>query len=121
MDVKVILRNRCPIRETLDIINRKWAVIILWDLFNEYKHFNEFKELNPSLSNNVLSDTLKFLIEQDLVEKIDTASNIEYVLTQQGRSLNKILYELGMYGIRSGDYDDSRDEIKKYFKEIFEI
>ena len=32
-----------------------------------------------------------------------------------------ILYELGVYGIQSGQYDDCREEIKEYFKEIFEI
>jgi len=32
MNVKEMLQNRCPIKETLEIINRKWAVIILWDI-----------------------------------------------------------------------------------------
>ena len=121
MDVKQVLANRCPIRETVEIINRKWAVILLWDMFNGYEHFNEFKEINSQLSSNVLSDTLKFLMDEKLVERISVMSNTKYVLTSKGRSLNKILYELGVYGIQSGQYDDCREEIKEYFKEIFEI
>ncbi len=122
MDVKKVLRNNCPIKETVDIINRKWTVILLWDMFNGYEHFNEFKEINSELSSNVLSDTLKFLIENELVNKISTeTNNTRYVLTDKGRSLNKIMYELGVYGIQSEDYENCREEIKKYFKEIFEI
>lgn len=39
MDVKKVLRNNCPIKETVDIINRKWTVILLWDMFNRYGTF----------------------------------------------------------------------------------
>jgi DNA-binding HxlR family transcriptional regulator len=89
MDVKEILNNRCPIRDTVEIINRKWTVILLWDMFNGYEHFNEFKQINPKLSSNVLSDTLKFLIEEGLVKKTNTESTTKYLLTEKGRSLNK--------------------------------
>ena len=121
MDVKEILKDRCPIRDTVEVINRKWTVILLWDMFNGYEHFNEFKDINSELSSNVLSDTLKFLIDEGLVNKITNESNTKYVLTNKGRSLNRIMYELGVYGIQSDDYDCCRKEIKKYFKEIFEI
>jgi len=121
MNVKEMLQNRCPIKETLEIINRKWAVIILWDMFNGYERFNEFKEINPDINNNVLSDTLKFLIENNLVEKRTMDNNTKYMLTKEGRSLNRIMYELGVYGIQSEDYAPYHKEIKKYFKEIFEI
>ena len=121
MDVKEILKDQCPIRDTVEVINRKWTVILLWDMFNGYEHFNEFKDINSELSSNVLSDTLKFLIDEGLVNKIINESNTKYVLTNKGQSLNRIMYELGVYGIQSDDYDWCREEIKKYFKEIFEI
>ncbi|MBE6486685.1 MAG: helix-turn-helix transcriptional regulator [Methanosphaera stadtmanae] len=121
MDVKDILNNRCPIRDTVEIINRKWTVILLWDMFNGYERFNEFRQINTDLSSNVLSDTLKFLINQGLVSKINDEYNTKYVLTEKGKSLNKIMYELGVYGIQSEDYECCRKEIKEYFREIFEI
>ena len=121
MDVKQILKDQCPIRDTVEVINRKWTVILLWDMFNGYEHFNEFKDINSELSSNVLSDTLKFLIDEGLVNKIINESNTKYVLTNKGQSLNRIMYELGVYGIQSDDYDCCREEIKKYFKEIFGI
>ena len=121
VDVKEILKDQCPIRDTVEVINRKWTVILLWDMFNGYEHFNEFKDINSELSSNVLSDTLKFLIDEGLVNKIINESNTKYVLTNKGQSLNRIMYELGVYGIQSDDYDCCREEIKKYFKKIFKI
>ncbi|RAP49439.1 MAG: hypothetical protein BZ136_03315 [Methanosphaera sp. rholeuAM74] len=121
MDVKEFLRNRCPIRDTVEIINRKWALILLWDMFNGYGHFSEFKEVNPDISSNVLSDTLKFLIEHGLVVKVSDESGSEYVLTRQGRSLNRVMYELGVYGIRESVYDGYGEEIEEYFREIFGV
>lgn len=90
-------------------------------MFNGYEHFTEFKQINSEISNNVLSDTLKFLIEKELIKKITVESNTKYILTPEGRSLNRIMYELGVYGIQSDEYEDCREEIKEYFKEIFEI
>ena len=60
MDVREVLKNNCPIRDTVDIIDRKWTVILLWDMFNGYPHFNEFREINVNISSTVLSETLKF-------------------------------------------------------------
>ncbi len=31
------------------------------------------------------------------------------------------MYELGVYGIHSDDYDSCREEINEYFREIFKI
>ena len=120
MDVREVLKNNCPIRDTVDIIDRKWTVILLWDMFNGYQHFNEFREINANISSIVLSETLKFLIDDGLVIKKNDEST-RYLLTDKGRSLNRIMYELGVYGIQSEDYEDCRDDIKEYFREIFNI
>ncbi|MBQ7927418.1 MAG: winged helix-turn-helix transcriptional regulator [Methanobrevibacter sp.] len=39
------------------------------DLFAGKKHFNEFKQDKPELSNVVLSDTLKYLEKKELISK----------------------------------------------------
>ena len=121
MNVREVLKNNCPIRDTVEIIDRKWTVILLWDMFNGYEHFNQFKEINSGISSTVLSDTLKFLIDEGLVTKKSEEFSSRYILTSKGRSLNRIMYQLGVYGIQSEDYDDCREEIKEYFMEIFNI
>ena len=61
----------CPIENTLKLINRKWTVVLIRDMFQGKKHFLEFKENKENLSNNVLSDTLKNMETNKLIEKKD--------------------------------------------------
>ena len=56
----------CPVSESLDFFNRKWVLCILMDMFRGKKHFTEFQEANPNLSNHVLSQTLKYMEENGL-------------------------------------------------------
>ena len=47
-------------------------------------HFNEFKDANPTISNHVLAQTLKYMEEQELITKtvVDEHHNkTEYALT----------------------------------------
>ena len=59
----------CPIENTLKLIKRKWTIVLIRDMFLGKKHFYEFKEKNSELSNTVLSDTLKSMEQDGLIEK----------------------------------------------------
>ena len=59
----------CPVDRTLNLISKKWSIQIIRDMFLEKKHFKEFKEDKPKLSNKVLSSCLKDLEEKGLIEK----------------------------------------------------
>lgn len=86
--------THCPVELSLDIINRKWVLQIIFDMFFEKTRFSEFKEGKPELTNKALSRSLKFMEEQELIEKVVDDGNIEYYLTEKGRSLNKVIYDL---------------------------
>ena len=80
----------CYIKKTLKILNKKWAIVILKDLFTGKKYFSQFLEDKPDLRNNVLSYTLKCLEKNQLIEKKTTSLNktsTEYHLTVKGRKL----------------------------------
>lgn len=82
-------KDACPINSVTDLLSRKWVFGIMKDLFAGKKHFNEFKEDKPKLSNVVLSDTLKYLENQGLISKKiiddDMKRNTEYYLTEKGK------------------------------------
>ena len=59
----------CPVDRTLNLFNKKWCIQIIRDMFFGKKHFKEFKEDKPNLSNKVLSSCLKELEENGLIEK----------------------------------------------------
>ena len=59
----------CPVSDSLEFFNRKWVLCILMDMFRGKKHFTEFQDSNPDLSNHVLSETLKYIVEVELIKK----------------------------------------------------
>ncbi|MBQ2636744.1 MAG: helix-turn-helix transcriptional regulator [Methanobrevibacter sp.] len=118
----------CPVDRTLNLINKKWSIQIIRDMFFGKKHFKEFQEDKPKLSNKVLSNCLKELEENGLIEKVvlnTTPVSTEYYLTDYGKSMNKIVYELAMFTLHDENdnsySDETRDSLKKTFKETLLI
>ena len=91
-----LVLNRCPVEEAMKLISKKWVIQIVRDMFFGKSHFNEFKEGKPNLSNKVLSNCLKDMESNGLIERIvnEEDSTIEYKLTDMGLALNKVIYEL---------------------------
>ena len=86
----------CPVSDSLDFFGRKWVLCILMDMFRWKKHFSEFQESNPTLSNYVLSQTLKYMEDVELIKKETinekTRNKTEYILLEKGLKTNKILW-----------------------------
>lgn len=88
------IEDICPVSETLDFFSRKWVLCILMDMFRGKKHFTEFQESNPTLSNHVLSKTLKYMEDVKLIKKETieekTRNKTYYKLLDKGLKANKI-------------------------------
>lgn len=117
----------CPVDRTLNLINKKWSIQILRDLFFGKKHFKEFKE-GKNISNKVLSSCLTDLEENGIIEKkvLNTKPvSTEYCLTEYGKSMNRIIYELAMFTLN--DEKDkvysakTKEELKENFKQTLKI
>jgi DNA-binding HxlR family transcriptional regulator len=111
----------CPIELVVKLINKKWVIQIMRDLFYGKSRFHEFKEDKPDLSNKVLSNCLKDMESNGLIRKIVDKcdkKNVKYMLTEKGKSLNKVLYEIAMVTVDSENYSDKlRSDLKASFKE----
>ena len=102
--------------EMLEAIMRKWAILILKDIFIGAKTFNDFLKMNDRISGKVLSDQLKHLEKYGYIKKVvvsTTPLKAEYQLTKLGKALNRVLYEMCVYA------RDNLDTEKEYehFKE----
>ena len=89
--------THCPVELSLNLISRKWVLQIICDMFFGKTRFSEFKEGKPDLSNKALSRSLKFMEETELIRRVvdeDNKTNIQYFLTEKGRSLNKVIFDL---------------------------
>ena len=95
-------------------------------MFLGKKQFSEFLE-EKTLSNRVLTDTLKFMEDNDLITKNVFENDIktEYSLTPKGFKLNKLLYDMLKYGlteVNSGNLNEKqKEELLKEYETLFNI
>lgn len=111
----------CPVDRTLSLINKKWSVQIIRDLFFGKKHFKEFKE-GKDISNKVLSNCLAELEENGIIGKnvLNTKPvSTEYYLTEYGKSMNRIIYELAMFTLNDENDNNYSDEIRESLRDDF--
>ena len=91
---------RCPTRQVLDRIGDKWAVLILIMLDRETLRFNELRRRIESISQKMLSQTLKSLERDGLVRREVFATvpvTVEYSLTELGRTLAQTVQALTLW------------------------
>lgn len=81
----------CPVRNVLDRIGDKWSMLILLLLNEEgVLRFNEIHKFIATISQKMLSTTLKSLEADGLVHRKvfpEIPPRVEYGLTERGRSI----------------------------------
>ncbi len=102
--------NQCPIRCVISKFSSKWAILILCVLSENPKtRFNSISRAIPDISPKVLSATLKTLEEENLISRelfAEIPPKVEYSLTEKGRSLMPILYNLIGWAIENSSNDE---------------
>ena len=91
----------CPVETTLTLIGDKWKVLILRDLINGTKRFGELKKSIGSISQKVLTQQLRSMEDDGLVERkvyAEVPPRVEYSLTETGSSLKPILDSMWVWG-----------------------
>lgn len=93
----------CPVETTLLLIGDKWKVLILRDLIEGTKRFGQLKKSIGSISQKMLTQQLREMEEDGLVERkvyAEVPPRVEYSLTEDGISLKPILDSLWAWGER---------------------
>lgn len=88
--------NNCPVRDVLGQLGDKWSTLIIGLLGEKTHRFGELRRSIPDISQRMLTQTLKDLQRDGLVDRTVFATvppSVEYKLTPLGRSL---LSPLGM-------------------------
>ena len=109
------------IEDTFDYLRKKWNIKIIKGLFCDCKHFKDFLEKYPTLSSKVLSERLKELENKGIVGKrvvSSTPVQTEYYLTEKGRRLNKIIFEMYDFALDEAMQDESNSKVKKETKDF---
>ncbi|MEW6735387.1 MAG: helix-turn-helix domain-containing protein [Acidobacteriota bacterium] len=95
------LVSGCPLTAALAAIGGKWKLIIVYWLAESPKHFAALRQAIPSISQKVLTQQLRELINDDIVRRQPTGAipaPVEYSLTDYGRSLLPLLEDIRRWG-----------------------
>lgn len=82
------------------LVGDRWSLLIVRELLVGASRFNEIRRGLPGISRSLLSDRLRSLERQGLLEhRTDTASG-SYCLTAAGQDLRDVLVALGTWTVR---------------------
>jgi DNA-binding HxlR family transcriptional regulator len=85
-------------------LGRKWTIHIIRDIFGGNHRFSDFLRLSPGLSTKVLSQRLRDLEEDGLIQKKVVSTTpllVEYHLTEMGKALDRVIVELSIFSIKN--------------------
>jgi DNA-binding HxlR family transcriptional regulator len=92
---------QCPVATTVSLIGNKWKLLIIRNLLNGKARFGDLKDGIDGISQKVLTDNLKSMVDDEIV--IRTAYNeipprVEYELSELGNSLRPIIDSMKTWG-----------------------
>lgn len=82
--------GRCPVRDVLDHLGDKWTTLILITLAQHSLRFSEVRRAVPDISKRMLTQTLRELERDGLIERTvypTKPPSVEYRLSTLGESL----------------------------------
>jgi DNA-binding HxlR family transcriptional regulator len=94
-------RYSCAVEATMDVIGGKWKGTILFYLMSETRRFGELKRLMPTITHRMLTNQLRELERDGLINRVVYAQvppKVEYSLTEFGASLKPIIMLMREWG-----------------------
>ena len=92
----------CPVATTVKLIGNKWKLLIIRNrVYNGKQRFRDFIKTIPAISKKVLTDNLRALEQDGLVERkvfAEVPPRVEYSLSPLGMSLRPILDAMSDWG-----------------------
>ena len=91
----------CPVETTLMMIGDKWKVLIIRELLPGTRRFNEIHRSIDGISQKVLTQKLREMESDNLLERrvyAEVPPKVEYSLTELGMTLRPILDSMEIWG-----------------------
>jgi DNA-binding HxlR family transcriptional regulator len=93
----------CAVAACAEIIGAKWTAVLVHDLSEGARRFSELEHSLPGISPRTLSERLRLLEQDGLVERHsypESPPRVEYELTDKGRGLLPIITQMSEFGHR---------------------
>lgn len=93
----------CPISKACELLEPRWTIQILSELWAGSSRFNDIRRGLGSISPTLLSRRLKEMEESGLVERVEdrATGNVDYIRTASAIQLEPILDALGHWAQRN--------------------
>lgn len=91
----------CPVATTVQIIGSKWKLLILRNLLERPWRFNELKRDLEGISQKVLTDSLRSMEADGIIDRTvyaEVPPRVEYTLNELGETLRPILDAMAVWG-----------------------
>ncbi|MEA3558807.1 MAG: helix-turn-helix domain-containing protein [Candidatus Thermoplasmatota archaeon] len=99
--------DKCTVYRTVDMVSKKWTMVILLELYRGGggpKRYNEIKRSLGEITPKVLSTRLKDLEKNELITKRIDASGFpvktEYELTPMGFEFFKVIQDIKEWALK---------------------
>jgi len=103
-DSTSVFSQACPSRQALELVASKWALLVIPALAEGPVRNNELMRKIEGISQKMLTQTLKELVRNGLVLRLDRQSvppHVEYQLSALGQSLSETLIPLDNWAERN--------------------
>ena len=97
------MKNVNSIKRALVVLGDKWTPLILQDLSKSQLTFSGLESSLQGISPRTLSQRLDLLEKQKIIKKkcyCDHPPRFEYILTDKGKDLGKVLSEMNDWGAK---------------------
>lgn len=94
---RLVGRSGCPIATTLDLLGDAWSLVLIRDMLNGKRRFNQFLESPEGITTSILTSRLNRLEQGGLIRKRPyqkRPTRYDYTLTPKGRALHPVLQQI---------------------------
>jgi DNA-binding HxlR family transcriptional regulator len=99
--MKRLQHDGCGFAAALNAIGGKWKTMILWEVNLAPRRFGELRRLLPGVSEKVLTQQLREMEADDLIQREifpGAVQKVEYSVTAFGKTLNDAVILLSKWG-----------------------
>lgn len=95
---KQVCNEHCNIKLAIDILSKKWTMVIIRDLITEGRRYSELEKSLVGISPKTLSTRLRELEKMRIISRCEREKVTYYKLTNIGMQLEKIIRDLDTFG-----------------------
>jgi DNA-binding HxlR family transcriptional regulator len=114
----------CSVARALDVVGDRWVLLIVRELLAlGPSRYSDLKRGLPGIATNLLTDRLKAMEAEGLIERKDAPPPVGatlYQLTERGRSLQGVVRSLAEWGLdRMFSGPDAEDAVQPHWTVLF--